>query len=242
MKKTLMGTALVLSLLGGTSALAQPDDHHGGGGGPPPREGGHEAGREGGHEGGQRGGPPQGAPAGRAGPMVAPQGGAQGAPHGQGERFGGAAERPQAGETRPQGGERFQRGERFQGGERPQGGGERFQGREHGQGGGERFQGGEQGRARYNAHNFPRTVHPEQRFHWRDGEWRGPPGYYYRHWGYGQRLPWGWFGARWYIDDFDDYDLSPPPWGYEWIRMGPDALLVNVSTGLIVEAVYGLFW
>jgi Ni/Co efflux regulator RcnB len=171
--------------------------------------------------------------------MAAPQSAPQGAGRHEGEHFGG----PGPGAERPQSrGERFQGAEQPQGGERAQGGRERFQGGERAQGGAERFQGGQQGRARYNARNFPRTVHPEQRFHWRGGDWRGPPGYYYRHWGYGQRLPWGWFGPQWYIDDFDDYDLPPPPWGYAWVRMGPDALLVNIGSGLIVEAVYGLFW
>jgi Ni/Co efflux regulator RcnB len=35
--------------------------------------------------------------------------------------------------------------------------------------------------------------------------------------------------------------LPPPPLGYAWVRVGPDALLVNLTNGTVVEAVYGLF-
>jgi Ni/Co efflux regulator RcnB len=96
-------------------------------------------------------------------------------------------------------------------------------------------------RPRYNSQFFPRVFHPERRYHWR-GEWYAPRGFYYRHWVYGDRLPWGWFDQDYWIDDYYSYDLPVPPYGYEWIRLGPDAVLVDLETGMVVETVYGLFY
>jgi Ni/Co efflux regulator RcnB len=97
-------------------------------------------------------------------------------------------------------------------------------------------------RPRYNPQFFPRTFNPGNRFQWRNGPWRGPQGYAYRPWFYGQILPFGWFSAQWYISDYYDYDLPVPPYGYEWIRNGPDALLVNIGSGEVVESVPGIFY
>ncbi|HEY3890312.1 MAG TPA: RcnB family protein [Caulobacteraceae bacterium] len=97
-------------------------------------------------------------------------------------------------------------------------------------------------RPRYNPQYFPRTFNLGQRFQWRGGAWRGPRGYYYRPWFYGQVLPFGWFSADYYINDYYDYDLPVPPYGYEWIRNGPDALLVDISSGEVVESVPGVFY
>ena len=85
-------------------------------------------------------------------------------------------------------------------------------------------------------------MNAERHFEWRGQRWSGQRGYYYRHWGYGERLPWGWFGPEFYITDYWDYDLPVPPWGYEWVRVGPDALLVDTETGIVVETVYGLYY
>jgi Ni/Co efflux regulator RcnB len=38
------------------------------------------------------------------------------------------------------------------------------------------------------------------------------------------------------------FDLPMPPRGYEWVRYGDDALLVNIRTGEIVDVVYDVFW
>jgi Ni/Co efflux regulator RcnB len=99
-----------------------------------------------------------------------------------------------------------------------------------------------EGRPRYDERAFPRSFRPDHAYRWRGEEWREPRGFYNRHWGYGDRLPWGWIGPQWYIEDYYDYDLPVPPWGYEWIRVGPVALLIDLSTGMVVEAAYGLFY
>ena len=94
---------------------------------------------------------------------------------------------------------------------------------------------------RYNPRYYPRSISAVARYHW-TGSWRPQPGFYYRHWGYGDLLPFGWFAAPFWIDDYWLYDLPIAPFGYVWVRVGWDALLVNVYTGRIVEVVYGLFW
>jgi Ni/Co efflux regulator RcnB len=97
-------------------------------------------------------------------------------------------------------------------------------------------------RPRYNPQAFPRVFNPGARFHWRGGPWSGPPGFYYRSWIYGQILPFGWYSSQWWVNDYWDYDLPAPPYGYEWVRNGPDALLVDVNTGTIAEVVPGIFY
>jgi Ni/Co efflux regulator RcnB len=36
--------------------------------------------------------------------------------------------------------------------------------------------------------------------------------------------------------------LEGPPYGYRWVRYGPDLLLVNTRTGRIEDAIYGAFY
>jgi Ni/Co efflux regulator RcnB len=63
-----------------------------------------------------------------------------------------------------------------------------------------------------------------------------------RSWQFGDFLPGGWFADPYWINDFNDYDLPYPPPGYEWVRVGPDALMVDRYTGRIVQVVRGIFW
>ncbi len=94
---------------------------------------------------------------------------------------------------------------------------------------------------RFDPRWFPREVFPDHHYRWRGG-WGYQPGFFRHHWVYGEYLPWGWWGAQWLIDDYDDYDLPPPPWGYEWVRVGGDAILIDVDNGLVVEVVPSLFY
>jgi Ni/Co efflux regulator RcnB len=96
-------------------------------------------------------------------------------------------------------------------------------------------------RPRYSQQYFPRSFSLDRRYHWR-GDWRAPPGFYNRHWNYGDRLPWGWFSQSYWIDDYYDYSLPVPPYGYEWIRVGDDAVLVDLSSGTVVETAPDAFY
>jgi len=74
------------------------------------------------------------------------------------------------------------------------------------------------------------------------GYYEAPWGYAPHLWGYGDRLPVAYYGARYLIDDYYDYDLYAPPYGTEWVRVGNDVLLVDMDTGEVVDVVANLFW
>lgn len=74
------------------------------------------------------------------------------------------------------------------------------------------------------------------------GQYYYPDGYGYERWDVGQRLPYIFLSQNYWFDDYMEYGISPPPWGYEWIRYGPDLLLVDVYSGQIVDVEYGVFY
>jgi Ni/Co efflux regulator RcnB len=71
---------------------------------------------------------------------------------------------------------------------------------------------------------------------------RYPPGYAYRRWNRGQTLPLLFLGAAYYFTNYAVLGLDPPPWGYQWVRYGPDVLLVNIRTGEIMDVEYNVFY
>jgi Ni/Co efflux regulator RcnB len=73
------------------------------------------------------------------------------------------------------------------------------------------------------------------------GRYVRPSGYHYRSWGYGQRLPPAYYGRRYIVNDYYSYRLGPPPRGYHWVRVDNDVVLAAIASGLVVEAVYGIF-
>ena len=104
------------------------------------------------------------------------------------------------------------------------------------------FRGGPgQAQPRYDRRHYPGAISAQTRFHW-VGSWSRQTDYYSHHWGYGERLPYGWYGRRFWILDYWLYDLPIAPFDYVWVRVGPDALLVDEYTGEVVEVIYGLFW
>lgn len=72
--------------------------------------------------------------------------------------------------------------------------------------------------------------------------WRPPSGFYVRSWGFGEILPRGWYGSGNGIIDPWRFDLPLPPPGYDWVRAGDDALLIDQYTGRVVQVVRNLFW
>ncbi|MGH7022351.1 MAG: RcnB family protein [Caulobacteraceae bacterium] len=77
---------------------------------------------------------------------------------------------------------------------------------------------------------------------YRGGAFRYPPGFAYRRWSRGQFLPFALLGAAYYINNYAMMGLEPPPFGYRWVRYGPDALLVDVTTREVVGVVYNVFY
>jgi Ni/Co efflux regulator RcnB len=76
---------------------------------------------------------------------------------------------------------------------------------------------------------------------YRIGPYHRPPGWVAHHWGYGQILPRAYWAAPYLIADYWLFALEVPPAGYEWVRDDDDALLVNTSTGEILQVEYGVF-
>jgi Ni/Co efflux regulator RcnB len=229
--KRLMAAAAALSLMAGTNALADPPHDHAGS---PPAGGAHAGGAGGGGGGNHSGGAGAGAGHGAGGVGGHPGGGAPagGAPAGVGA--GGASGGPHAyvpagrnDTPHPEGGVAAAVQAVTHQGRPGFGAPGSAPGRD---------------RPRYDPQHFPRQVRAHQHYDWHGSRgWRDQPGFYYQRWAYGQFLPTGWFTQDYWIDDYEDYDLPVPPYGYEWVRSGPDALLVDTYTGEVVEAVYGLF-
>jgi Ni/Co efflux regulator RcnB len=55
-------------------------------------------------------------------------------------------------------------------------------------------------------------------------------------------LPPIFFAPEYYYPDWATLGLDPPPPGAQWVRYGPDLLLVDLSTGSVLETVPGVFY
>lgn len=73
------------------------------------------------------------------------------------------------------------------------------------------------------------------------GPYHRPSGWAPRHWAYGQILPRAYWAAPYVLADYWLFALEVPPVGFEWIRDGADAILVNTATGEILQVEYGVF-
>jgi len=95
------------------------------------------------------------------------------------------------------------------------------------------------GRVTFRVGLFAPMVVVSQRYHAPPPAY--PGGWYYRGWGYGDYLPFGWFTPGFYLG-WANYGLPPPPIGCEWVREGQDAVLVDVWTGQVLSVYRGVFW
>jgi Ni/Co efflux regulator RcnB len=71
--------------------------------------------------------------------------------------------------------------------------------------------------------------------------YRYPPGWAYRRWTAGAVLPGLFLTSLYFYSDWATLDLPAPPPGYQWVRYGPDLLLVQLGTGQVVDVAYGVF-
>jgi Ni/Co efflux regulator RcnB len=69
-----------------------------------------------------------------------------------------------------------------------------------------------------------------------------PRGWGYRRWAVGAVLPPLFLVPAYYYADWASLGLAPPPPGFQWVRYGPDLLLVDLSTGEVADTVYGVFY
>jgi Ni/Co efflux regulator RcnB len=68
-----------------------------------------------------------------------------------------------------------------------------------------------------------------------------PRGWYSYRWGVGHRLPPAWYGPAYYVD-YGVYGLAPPPYGYRWVRVDNDVLLVAIATGIIADILSDFYY
>jgi hypothetical protein len=99
---------------------------------------------------------------------------------------------------------------------------------------------GHEDRPRWEHGRYPPIYVSPRRY--RGYYWRPPAGYYVRAWAFGDFLPRGWYGPDWFLDAPWDFDLPIPPPGFDWVRVGYDALLVDDYTGRVVQVVRNVFW
>lgn len=93
---------------------------------------------------------------------------------------------------------------------------------------------------RWEQHRYPPVYSSHNRF--RGPQWRPPRDYFVRSWRFGEVLPYGWYTPEYRVLDWWAYDLPEPPPGYDWVRVGEDALLVDDFDGRIVQVVRLVFW
>jgi Ni/Co efflux regulator RcnB len=125
-----------------------------------------------------------------------------------------------------QGRSNFQGQGQGQGGYRPQG--------EYQPQGGYRAQGGVQAQGGFRQQGGPggQNYRPGGR----------PGGWDHHYWRRGEFLPSVFFLSDYYINDWYDFGLWEPDYGYQWIRVGYDALLINLATGQVVDSVPGVYY
>ena len=85
-----------------------------------------------------------------------------------------------------------------------------------------------------------RVTTATQRFHF--GTYVRPSGWYFHRWTFGEFLPAFFFTSNYWILDWGNFYLDPPPPGTVWVRVGNDALLIDRYTGEVIEVVYGIFY
>jgi Nickel/cobalt transporter regulator len=69
-----------------------------------------------------------------------------------------------------------------------------------------------------------------------------PQGWAYRRWAVGAMLPPLFLARDYWYADWAALGLAPPPPGFQWVRYGPDLLLVDVTSGQVAEVVPDVFY
>ncbi|ARS28069.1 RcnB family protein [Sphingomonas sp. KC8] len=91
---------------------------------------------------------------------------------------------------------------------------------------------------RYNWQNY-RT---SNRHIYRVPRYYGRPGYDYRRWSPGYRMPDYYYGSGYWISDPWQYRLPPAHGPYRWVRYYDDVVLINIANGLIEDIIYSFFY
>ena len=75
----------------------------------------------------------------------------------------------------------------------------------------------------------------------RYGTYVRPYGYYTHRWSRGERLPVAYYAGPYLIADCRPFGLWVPPRGCHWMRVGGDAVLAAVATGIVLDTVFHVF-
>jgi hypothetical protein len=81
--------------------------------------------------------------------------------------------------------------------------------------------------------------HNHDLFRWR---YYAPRGYHYRPVYRGFYLEPFFYGSSYWLADPFEYRLPPVEWPLRWVRYYNDALLVDVTTGEVVDIIQEFFW
>ena len=68
-----------------------------------------------------------------------------------------------------------------------------------------------------------------------------PRGYRPARYTIGNRLPAGYYDQNYYVN-YNNYQLSAPPQGYKWVRVGNDVYMVQTRDGMVRDIIYSLFY
>ncbi|MBW8294481.1 RcnB family protein [Sphingopyxis sp.] len=98
----------------------------------------------------------------------------------------------------------------------------------------------EQRRREADPKTYRHNYQSAQRYRW--NTYVRPQGWYSHRWIYGDILPTLFWTRTYWISDFWLFNLRIPPLGYVWVRYGDDALLVNTTTGEILQVVYSVYY
>lgn len=84
-------------------------------------------------------------------------------------------------------------------------------------------------------------------YRWAGPRHRGPAyafprGYGYRPFAVGYRVPPAFVGRPYWVDNPRFYRLPPAYRGTRWVRYGPDALLIQIGNGIVLQAVRGVWF
>ena len=93
---------------------------------------------------------------------------------------------------------------------------------------------------RFDRNQWQRDFRARERYRWH--RYHRPHGWYYQRWTFGMILPSLFWSRDYWINDYWQFGLDDPPYGYVWVRYGDDAVLVDVESGRILRVVYDLYY
>ena len=99
--------------------------------------------------------------------------------------------------------------------------------------------------------NANRNVNVNRNVHWNGNYWGGarvaagryywPRGYGYVRRSVGWVVPGAFLASTYYYSGWATLGLTAPAAGYQWVRYGPDLMLVDIATGQVIDVRYGVF-